>query len=172
MDANLYNKLVAKIPLFKALNRDELDRIVRISKLVKIKPEIQVVKEGSEANSMYMLVEGMVRVEKSVPGSRGKAHMADISAPSVFGEMSLIDGSPRSATVTSITDAVLLIVELNSFQRLRRSYNPAAFKILRELAYTLCKRLDEKSEIVNTVLENPEGAISRLEDIFQSGGPA
>ena len=167
MDGNLYNKLVARIPLFKALTPDELDRIVRISKLVKIKPGTQVVKEGSQASAMYMLVEGTMRVEKAVPGTTDKTHLADISAPSVFGEMSLIDGSPRSATVTSVSDAVLLVVELTNFQRLRRSYHPAAFKILRELAFTLCKRLDEKADIINQVLENPEGAIARLDDMFQ-----
>ncbi|MFH1531043.1 MAG: cyclic nucleotide-binding domain-containing protein [Pseudomonadota bacterium] len=166
MDANLYKKLVAKIPLFESLTPEELDRIIRISKLVRIKPGIQVVKEGSQANSMYMLVEGTVRVEKSVPGARELTHLADITAPSVFGEMALIDGSPRSATVTSATDTVLLIVELASFQRLRRAYNPAAFKILRELAYMLCKRLDEKAEIINKVLENPEGTMGKLDEFF------
>ena len=171
MDANLYDKLVARIPLFKTLTRDDLDRIVRISRLVKIKPEIQVVKEGTGANSMYILVEGEVRVEKTVPGLPGMTHLANIKAPSVFGEMSLIDGSPRSATVTSNSDAVLLIVDFSSFQRLRRSYAPAAFKILRELAFTLCNRLDEKAEIVNKVLENPEGTMGKLDDMFETGRP-
>ncbi len=170
MDATLYNKLIAKIPLFKSLTPEELDRIVRISKLVRIQAETLLVKEGSSANSMYMLVEGSVRVEKSIPSALGKTEIATISAPSVFGEMALIDGSPRSASVTSTTDAVLLIVELASFQRLRRSYSSAAFKILRELAYTLCKRLDEKTGVINQVLDNPEGNMGKLDDLFQAVG--
>lgn len=165
MDISLYEKLVARIPLFKSLTPAELGAIVAISKLLKVKKGMQVVKEGSRGGAMYMLVEGKCRVDKAIPGGP-IAKIARIAAPSVFGEMSLIDGNPRSASVTTLTDTVLLQVDLETFNRLRAGFHPAVFKILRELAHTLCRRLDEKTHRITEFYKNPEENLRRLKELF------
>ena len=165
MDNSLYQKLVARIPLFKTLTPKELGAIVEISKLLKVQKDMQVVKEGSRGGAMYMLVEGKCRVDKAIPGGP-TAKIARIVAPSVFGEMSLIDGNPRSASVTTLTDTVLLQVDLQTFNRLRAGFHPAAFKILRELARTLCQRLDEKTRRITEFYKNPKENLQRLQELF------
>ena len=166
MDAALYNKLISSIPLFKNLTPGELDKIVKISKLVKVKKGTTIIKEGAPGTAMYMLVQGKARVLKDIPDSEEKTLMADIEAPSVVGEMALIDGSPRSASVATLTDCVLMCVEQGNFNRLRRAYDPAAFKVIRELAFTLCERLEQKTALVVQFFESPEKHFGRLEQLF------
>lgn len=166
MDANLYQTLIAKIPLFKPLQPEELAIIIKISKLFRVKKGITVVKEGSKGSAMYMLVEGKAVVDKLIPGANKQTRLATIDAPSVFGEMSLIDGNPRSASVSTITDAVLLKVDLDTFNQLRSAYHPAAFKVVRQLAYTLCERLEEKTERIMEFYKNPQKNLGRIEDMF------
>lgn len=166
MDAKLYQTLVAKIPLFKPLAPEELAVIIKLSKLFKVKKNVTVVKEGSQGSAMYMLVEGRARVDKAIPGTGKSTTLTTIDAPSVFGEMSLIDGSPRSASVTTVTDAVLLKVDLETFNKLRAAYHPAVFKVIRQLAYTLCERLEEKTERLLEFYKNPQKNLARIEEMF------
>jgi len=168
VDPKLYRKVVSKIPLFRGLSPDELGEILKISKLVRVKRGTPVVKEGEDGAEMFMVVEGHLRVDKGIPGSERTHRVAAIKAPSVFGEMSLIDGCPRSATVTTTTDAVLFRVDLESFNRLRSAYHPAVFKILRQLAFTLCDRLNSKIDLVVEFHKNPQKNMARLEKMFLS----
>ena len=170
MDEKLYRKLIARIPLFKPLAPAELSEIIRISKLVKVRNKAMVIKEGHAGNAMFMLVEGTCRVDKRIPGSDRTHKLAEIVAPSVFGEIALIDGSPRTASVSTVTECVLLRVDQTQFNRLRKAYHPAAFKIIRQLAYTLCSRLGEKTDRLFEFYKNPEKNLGRIEELFLNKG--
>jgi len=168
MDAKLYANLVSRIPLFQPLKPEELDEIVKFSKLMRVQPKVTVLKEGAPGNAMFILVEGKCAVLKAIGKGRGQTEVATISAPSVFGEMALIDGAPRSATIVTETQSVLMQVNLNSFNALRKAGKPAAFKILRQLSGTLAQRLDEKVERLMEFYRNPEKNMARIEQLFLS----
>lgn len=163
MDARLHAKILSMIPLFRTLNPDELREIMSMSKLLRVPRGVTVVEEGEEATAMYILVEGKGDVTKRVGGG-DKTRLAVLQAPTVFGEMSLIDRAPRSATVTTQSDCVLFQINLRAFNRLRSSYHPAAFKVLREIAPTMCGRLREVNMRVGEFFKNPEQSFTSIDD--------
>ncbi len=63
-----------------------------------------------------------------------------MAAGSIVGELALIDGAPRSATVRAVKACSLLRLDRKEFQYLRRNRRPAAIRVLRGLAITLAER--------------------------------
>jgi CRP-like cAMP-binding protein len=166
MDQSMYAKVLGTIPLFRALTPDEVAEVLAISKLVRVPGAAVLIREGDPGDAMYMLVGGKVAVDRSLPKGAGVTRLAELTAPSVFGEMALIDGAPRSATVTTLGEAVVLRVDLRAFNELRAAFRPAVYKIFRELAATLCQRIEEKTEKVMQFYADPEGTMKELERIF------
>ncbi len=165
MDKRLYQRILAMAPLFRTLSPDELSQIVEISKVLRVREGVTVVEEGDVASAMYVLVEGTAEVNKELPGG-DITRLATLKAPTVFGEMALIDSHPRSATVATTSDAVLFQINLESFNELRRAYAPAAFKVLRAVAPLMCERLRTIDERVGEFFKNPEQDLSSIERRF------
>ena len=100
-----------------------------------------ICREGETGNTLYVLRSGVVEV--LTHGTRGEErHVADLTAPAFFGEMSLLTGEPRSATVRAKSDARVLVVEREGFDGLFRS-NPS---IAETISRTLAKRQSELRE--------------------------
>ncbi|MBM4356372.1 MAG: cyclic nucleotide-binding domain-containing protein [Deltaproteobacteria bacterium] len=166
MDEGLYKKILGYVPMFRSLTPRELEAVVAVSRLIRVKQETVLIREGDSASAMYVLVEGKVRVFKQLANGE-KTVLADLAAPSVFGEMALIDRSPRSASVGTLSDAILYQVDLEGFNRLRASYHAGAYKVLRELAVTLCKRVRGTGERIGRFLEDPRQAADELDIEFR-----
>ncbi|MBM4353016.1 MAG: cyclic nucleotide-binding domain-containing protein [Deltaproteobacteria bacterium] len=174
MDAKLYAKILALVPLLKSLSPDEVNEIMAISKLLKVRKGVKVVEEGEAGEAMYILVEGSAQVTKKLPNGESTP-LAELKAPTVFGEMALIDREPRSASVTTLTDTVLFQVDMQAFNDLRARYRPAAFKVLRGIAPTICSRLRHLNDRIGEFFKNPESNLAELEQQFlnrQMGMPA
>lgn len=167
MDKKLYQKILSLVPLFRVLEPGEVDEIVKISKLLKVKRGVTVVEEGDEGAAMYIMVEGRAAVNKRLPGGE-TTQLATLKAPTVFGEMALIDRAPRSASVVTLTDSMLFQINLKAFNRLRSTYHPAAFKVLREIAPTMCGRLRDVNLRIGEFFKNPETSLADIEEQFLS----
>jgi CRP/FNR family cyclic AMP-dependent transcriptional regulator len=165
MDQKLYQKILTMVPLFRTLSPTELQEIIAISKLLRVRQGVTVVEEGDVGGAMYILVEGRVEVRKNLPGGE-KTPLAPLAAPTVFGEMALIDRSPRSASVVTLTDAVLYQINLQAFNQLREALHPAAFKVLREVAPTMCQRLRQLNDRVGEFFMNPNQNLASIEEEY------
>jgi len=165
MDKKLYQRILMMVPLLRGLTPDELEEIVAISKLLKVRKDVTVVEEGDEGRAMYILVDGRAEVVKRLAGG-DNTMLAELKAPSVFGEMSLIDHQPRSATVITTTDSVLFQINLAAFNELRSNYRPAAYKLLREIAPTICGRLRRVDERIGEFFRDPEKSLATLDSGF------
>ncbi|MBM4371758.1 MAG: cyclic nucleotide-binding domain-containing protein [Deltaproteobacteria bacterium] len=151
MNEGLYAKIMAAVPILRPLTRPELDEIVAISRLLKVGREATVIREGEIGNSMYIIVSGRVRVLKEVRAGEQKT-LATLGAGEVFGEMALIDRYPRSASVVTLTNTVLYQLDLDRFNSLRDAWRPAAFKVLRQLAPVLCRRIRSMDRMTGEML--------------------
>lgn len=140
MKESLYRKIMAAVPILRPLTAAEMEEVLSISRLLKVNRDATVIREGELGNSMYIIVSGRVRVLKEVKPGEQKT-LATLGAGEVFGEMALIDRYPRSASVLTLTNSVLYQIDLDRFNELREQWRPAAFKILRQLAPVLCKRI-------------------------------
>ncbi len=101
-----------RVSLFNDCTDEELRRIADISRTVETPAGTVVTQLGTPGDSFFFIIDGQVSVQTPV-GVGDPLRPGDF-----FGEMSLLDGEPRSATVTATTDLRLLIVDRAHFWRL------------------------------------------------------
>jgi CRP/FNR family cyclic AMP-dependent transcriptional regulator len=128
--------VLKKVPLFSALSRRHLDVIARHADEVKRDKGAVLARQGARGLEFLLIVEGSARVE------RDNKAIARLGAGDFFGEMSLIDGKPRSATVVADSPVVLLVVHVSSFGRLLDTVPGLSKKVMA----TLCERLRTADE--------------------------
>jgi len=110
MDGVDAQAVVAGIPLFaETLDADQLRALAHKSAPVIFPASSILMTEGDFATSMFAIVEGSVRVTVADQDG-GTRHVADLAAGDIVGEMSLMTGARRSATVTAETEVVALEV--------------------------------------------------------------
>ncbi|MBC8391533.1 MAG: cyclic nucleotide-binding domain-containing protein [Deltaproteobacteria bacterium] len=96
-----------------------------------------IIKEKDHGETAFIIKRGRVRVTKEANGKT--THICDIEAGNIFGEMSMIDEKPRSATVTAIEDTVLREIHRDSFFTGLKNEHEIALKILKVLFERLRK---------------------------------
>lgn len=99
-----------------------------------------IFEEGSTDNNLAIVTSGNIDIVKNDVGSGGKV-IASITQSQSFGEMSLIDGAPRSAAAVARNDAELLYLSMENLFRLRREDPVLAFDLLWIISQMLSQRL-------------------------------
>ena len=103
---------LAQVGLFRGLSRRELEHVAEIVDEVEVRPGRKLATEGEPAHTAYVIVSGVAAI--SVDGQ--KVGMA--GPGEMVGEMGLIDGGTRAATVTAETDMDVYIIEPGRFRAL------------------------------------------------------
>ncbi len=98
------------IDLFRGLPGEELAQIAEIAEEVPISAGGVVFSEGDLGDALYIVVEGKVRVYKN------NRNIAEIGERDCFGEMSVLDSEPRSASVAAISETLLLKIGREEFK--------------------------------------------------------
>ena len=100
-------RVLEQLGIFAAASQNVLERLAKDVEEVLVEPGVMVIHEGDDADALYVLVEG--RVDVSAHGERGVTdkHIRYMKAPSYFGEIGLLQGIPRTASVTT-TEATRL----------------------------------------------------------------
>ena len=122
---------IRSVPLFSEFGDKELQRVAAIAKEVEFTAGREIAKQGETGVGFHMIVEGEVTVSVD-----GVTH-ASLGPGSYFGEMSLLDGGPRSATVTATTELKTVSLTSWDFNALLDQYPELA----RSLLIQLCRRL-------------------------------
>ena len=122
---------LGKVPLFSGLSNRELEAIVRAGKEVEHREGHVIAREGDRGIGFFLVLEGEARV------SRGGKGLAKLKAGDFFGEISLLDRGPRTATVTASTRIRLLGVTAWVFRGLLLEYPSIAMKLLEVVAARL-----------------------------------
>ena len=124
-------ELLAGVELFSSLSRRRLKKLAEVSRIVNHESGTKVAAEGLGALGFHLVVEGAASVQQ------GGATIRTLAPGDYFGEISMIDGKPRSASVVAEGPLTTLVVPHQSFQSLLDS--DSAF--VRELLLLLCARL-------------------------------
>lgn len=95
------------MPLLSTLDRDELARVLALLELIRVQPGAVVLEQGSDEQALYVLARGAVRVQRSDAEGRQQL-LAELQPGAVFGELSFLSRTPRSAAVLANTDCDLL----------------------------------------------------------------
>jgi CRP-like cAMP-binding protein len=103
-----HEDILSKVPLFETLSRKDLSRLGRAVVERKYKKGETIVKEGEQAVAFFMVSKGRVAVSRGK--SKSDKPFAEIGPGNVFGEMALLDGQPRDATVKAVEDTECLVL--------------------------------------------------------------
>ncbi len=116
--------------LFKDLSREEFKQIVTNLTLRHYEEETIVVKEGDAGASLFIVVQGQVRVLTRDP-KRREVTLATLSEGEFFGEISLLTGKPRTATIITNTSSELLELTKDDFEKIVKKH-PHVRKVVEE----------------------------------------
>ena len=146
------------VPLFSGLNRDELQAFAELSRERSYPRGSVILFENDPGDSLFVVRAGRVKVV--LIGEDGREVILGVlGVGEYFGEMALIDESPRSAHVIAMEDASLIVLRREDFRRRVESNPTVAWSLLSELSRRL-RRADEK--IGGLVLLDVPGRIARL----------
>jgi len=139
-------KLLRKVPLFAELNEAELTSIATLASSIEIAKKNIVVQEFEPGDSMYVILDGEVKISTySIDGR--EVVLALLGKGSFFGEMSLLDEEPRSATVTTMTDSKLAHIRRRDLVPLLMERPAITLKLLKEIT----SRLRRTSRILERI---------------------
>jgi uncharacterized membrane protein len=133
----LHSELLAQIPLFDTLAPEDLDALGQRMTERAYKAGDSVFAKGDKGSSMYVVLSGAVQIFLPGEGDEPRVVLKDARTGEYFGELSLFDDKPRSASVEASVETVLLELTREDFgDHLSRSKN-AAMAILAEMAERL-----------------------------------
>lgn len=145
----MHTDALKKIPLFEDLSTTELERILAICKVETFAANDHVFEEGDAGDKLFLISKGQVRISKFVPGI-GEEALAILEEGNFFGEMSLIDDSPRSATAIAHIPVELLSISSSEFESLLFLDKELAHQVLWAFTRTLSKRLRETNNKIKS----------------------
>ncbi|HOK40809.1 MAG TPA: cyclic nucleotide-binding domain-containing protein [bacterium] len=131
--------------IFSYLLDDELDLISEHFKIVNYQKDEIIFEENTQANELYVIVNGIVKITKRINEKKEKI-LTQLSTNECFGEMALLEGNVRSASAIAVTPVTLLVLPYVNFCSIITLAPLIAYKIMVRLAYILSKRLREANE--------------------------
>ena len=128
------NEFLGGLDLFKHLSAGQLERLAGSAVELSF-PEGEIFRDNDDADGLYIIKTGMVKVTKSSADTAGvEAVLAMLRPGNSFGELSLIDGLPRSANVVAMSPTVCYFLPRDAFMLVLRENLEIAYAMLPALA--------------------------------------
>ena len=150
--------VLRNVPLFAGLEEGELEKLSKVAMRRRVERNAFVVRSGEDTDSLYILLTGRAKVTNTDEEGR-EIILAWLGQGEFFGEMGLIDGSPRSANVVAVEPCELLCLSKEAFQRCLQDN----FQVAQKLMQILVRRLREADrKIESLALLDVYGRVARL----------
>jgi len=131
--------------LFQALSSEQLGRVAAIATRRELPGGATVFAEGTAGDEMFVVLSGRVRISKRLTGV-GEEALAILEPGAWFGEMAMIDDSPRSADALAHTSCALAVLRREELEQLMFVDKDLAAVVLWAFVRTLAVRLREMNE--------------------------
>lgn len=148
-DINLFKKT----SLFQDLDKHEIEQVLKCAGLRSFSAGSVIIGEGAVGDSMFIMVRGEVEITKRLglvldEETPNERLIISLKAEEgvCFGEMSLLENEPRSATVTALTECLLMEIGREDFMKLIKQNSDMGCKILLRLAQLLSKYLRKTNQ--------------------------
>ena len=129
-------KSLREYMFFSDLSDDELSAVSKIVKRKDFKLGETVFKDSEDGNSLYLIKRGEVKACKTAPDGE-LFTLTLMKDGDIFGEMSFLDGRPRSATIVAISDLETYVLEKGDFDTLVESNPRMVFKLLKNIIFII-----------------------------------
>ena len=143
------------VPVFEPLSDDQVRGLARHARLERYASGERLVRQGDEGGSLFVLRSGEVRVERA-EGSGERRELARLSAGSFFGEMGLLTGDPRTASVLAISEVEVVVVEKEAFTPLLQEDG----LLVRALSEALEARSRERARVYAVAAPESPGSVT------------
>lgn len=130
------------IPLFSSLTPEEFDDFTKMMVVHVLKPGQAIVKQGETGKSVYLIASGSVKVWAAAP-SGDRLDLAMLGSSDFFGEIAFLSGKPRTATVETAEESVILEVTEDRLSELV-TQRPRVMQVLQEYSDMRSKGTSEK----------------------------
>lgn len=151
--------LLRNIPLFESMEEDDLGALVARLREVRFEAGATVFSQGDEGDAMYLIEEGSVDIVAGA--AKQQVTLASLFKQQYFGELSLLDGAPRSARAVAARDTVLLALDRDDFVDFVKRRPEAALSIMHEIGERIRATNEAMTRTVTrNVLEEEEGKLS------------
>lgn len=144
--------MIARAEWAADLEWGEVVRIAQFFDACTVKAGTVVFREGDREAYMCLLISGRVEVRKRT-NARTEKVISVIDRGKTFGEMSLIDGEPRSATVLAIEDSTVLVLTKHNFARLTEECPRLVLRMVLRMYRQLSQRLRTTSHTLVEALD-------------------
>jgi len=124
--------LLASIPLFESLTPEDLDHLGSRLEERDVDEGKEIFDKGDPGDAMYIILDGAIEI--SLGTGKQRVVLASLFQGQYFGELSLLDGAPRSAAASAPKPAKLLALDREDFVEFVRSKPDAALRIMSEIA--------------------------------------
>lgn len=130
----MYRERIATVPLFSGLSDREVRSLAQRAEQVSLPEGMTVVQEGTSGNEFFVLLKGGAKVTK-----RGRS-VGKLGPGDSFGELALIAGTPRAATITITEPSELMVLARRDFIALLDDFPQMTRKLLTGLAAWIAER--------------------------------
>ncbi len=131
--------------LFRALENDELEKLSSKLRERVYPPNTAIVREGASGDAMFIIKNGQVEVKKKEPNLGIDLTIATLGVGACFGEMALLTGKPRSATVIAVAATELFVLEKGDFEALLLEHPSISISINKIVAERIEEMNTQKS---------------------------
>ncbi|MBI2345572.1 MAG: cyclic nucleotide-binding domain-containing protein [Deltaproteobacteria bacterium] len=144
--------IIGAVPMLAEMNPAEQTAFMSAVREERVGANAPIVGEGEVGTSLYLIIEGAVAVTKAV--GEGRVELLNVlTQGDYFGEMALLTGSARSASVVALEPVRLLVVEAAAFARFLAEQPAAGARLFRRFAVTMSERLRDCTEKLRGVAE-------------------
>ena len=148
-------KILAELkgsPYASELKAEQLDIFIAYVELLELKPDTTVFKEVDSGDAVYFILKG--ELEVTMDSDWGEdVKIATLTDGSVFGEMSLIDELPRSASVTARSKSSVLRLKKIYFEEILEKHPAIGVILLKGLSKIVCQRVRESNSTLSEFLD-------------------
>lgn len=154
-----HRELLSKIALFESLTEEDLDNLTRRLEEVTYEEGDAVFRQGDEGSSLFIVEDGAIEI--AYGEGKTRVILATLFNGQYFGELSLFDGSPRSATALALKHSELIRLDRSDLVDFVNKNPGAALRIIAEMG----ERLRQTNELMSRrvsrdVLEEAEEALT------------
>jgi CRP/FNR family transcriptional regulator, cyclic AMP receptor protein len=132
---------LARVPLFSALSKKDLQRVAKASDEIDVEPGRVIVDQGRTGHEFFLIIDGKAAVK------RNNRKVTELGPGQYFGELALLDRGPRSASVVAETPMTLLVLGQREFNGVLDGVPGMASKVLSTMAQRL-READSKAASV------------------------
>ena len=128
-------KSLSQIPMFRGIEPARLKLLAFTSERIRFKPNQPFFRQGDMADAAYLVLEG--KADVMLNAKTGTIKLAELGRNALVGEMAILSGTPRSATVIATEPTTALRIDRRVFLELLTQFPPMAIAVMRELAHRL-----------------------------------